>query len=49
MQAAIFRPDHLAPTFAESQVLKPPRFNAFYDVEDVKPVDGATWKLELAA
>ncbi len=48
VQAAIFRPNHLAPTFPESQVLKPPRFNAFYDVEDVKPVDGATWKLELA-
>ena len=32
----------------KSQVVKPPRFNAHYDVEDVKPVDGATWKLELA-
>jgi DMSO/TMAO reductase YedYZ molybdopterin-dependent catalytic subunit len=29
-------------------VVKPPRFNAYYDIEDVKPVDGATWKLELA-
>jgi DMSO/TMAO reductase YedYZ molybdopterin-dependent catalytic subunit len=29
-------------------VVKPPRFNAFYDPEDVKPVDGKTWKLELA-
>jgi len=47
-QELIFRPNHLAPTFPASQVLKPPRFNAFYDVEDVKPVDGATWKLELA-
>jgi DMSO/TMAO reductase YedYZ molybdopterin-dependent catalytic subunit len=48
VQAAIFRPDHLAPTFPESAVLKPPRFNAHYDVEDVRAVDGATWKLELA-
>ena len=47
-QAAIFRPDHLAPTFKASQVLKPPRFNAHYGVEDVKPVDIATWKLELS-
>ena len=31
-----------------AQVVKPPRFNAYYDIEDVKPVDGATWKLELA-
>jgi DMSO/TMAO reductase YedYZ molybdopterin-dependent catalytic subunit len=47
-QAAIFRPDHLAPTFSPSHVVKPPRFNAYYDVEDVRPIDGATWKLELA-
>jgi DMSO/TMAO reductase YedYZ molybdopterin-dependent catalytic subunit len=48
VQAAIFRPSHLAPTFTEAQVVKPPRFNAFYDIEDVKPVDAANWKLELA-
>jgi DMSO/TMAO reductase YedYZ molybdopterin-dependent catalytic subunit len=47
-QSLIFRPNHLAPTFSESQVVKPPRFNAYYDVEDVKPVDPAAWKLELA-
>ena len=29
-------------------VLKPPKFNAYYDIEDVKPVDGATWRLELS-
>jgi DMSO/TMAO reductase YedYZ molybdopterin-dependent catalytic subunit len=48
VQAFIFRPDHLAPTYSEAQVVKPPRFNAHYDAEDVKPVDGATWKLELS-
>lgn len=48
VQAFIFRPDHLAPTFSEAQVVKPPRFNAHYNIEDVQPVDGATWKLELA-
>jgi DMSO/TMAO reductase YedYZ molybdopterin-dependent catalytic subunit len=47
-QAALFRSNHLAPTFSPSQVVKPPRFNAYYDIQDVKPVDGATWKLELA-
>jgi DMSO/TMAO reductase YedYZ molybdopterin-dependent catalytic subunit len=47
VQAFIFRPDHLAPTFSEAQVIKPPRFNAFYEVEDVKPVDVGSWKLEL--
>ena len=46
-QEFLFRPNHLAPTFPESMVVKPPRFNAYYDVEDVKPVNAATWKLEL--
>ena len=48
VQAAIFRPDHLARTFDPSQVVKPPRFNAYYPIEDVRPIDGLTWKLELA-
>jgi DMSO/TMAO reductase YedYZ molybdopterin-dependent catalytic subunit len=48
VQGALFRPDHLAPTFSPAQVVKPPRFNAYYDVEDVKPIDGATWRLELS-
>jgi DMSO/TMAO reductase YedYZ molybdopterin-dependent catalytic subunit len=47
-QSLIFRPNHLAPTFSEAQVVKPPRFNAHYDIEDVKPVDVAGWKLELS-
>jgi DMSO/TMAO reductase YedYZ molybdopterin-dependent catalytic subunit len=47
-QSLIFRPNHLAPTFSEAQVIKPPRFNAYYEVEDVKPVNPAAWKLELA-
>jgi DMSO/TMAO reductase YedYZ molybdopterin-dependent catalytic subunit len=48
VQAFIFDPDKLAPTYPESMVLKPPRFNAYMDIMDVKPVDGASWKLELA-
>jgi DMSO/TMAO reductase YedYZ molybdopterin-dependent catalytic subunit len=47
VQELIFRPEHLAPTFRPDQVVKPARFNAYYDIEDVKPVDGASWKLEL--
>ena len=47
IQLKLFDPDRLAPTFSPSQVLKPPRFNAYYDIEDVKPVDGRSWKLEL--
>jgi DMSO/TMAO reductase YedYZ molybdopterin-dependent catalytic subunit len=48
VQQLIFRPNHLAPTFTEAEVVKPPRFNAFYEITEVKPVDGSTWKLELA-
>jgi DMSO/TMAO reductase YedYZ molybdopterin-dependent catalytic subunit len=48
VQGLLFRRNHLAPTFSPAQVVKPPRFNAHFDIEDVDPVDGATWKLELA-
>ena len=48
VQALLFNPDKLAPTYPASMVQKPPRFNAYYDITDVKPVDGAQWTLELA-
>jgi DMSO/TMAO reductase YedYZ molybdopterin-dependent catalytic subunit len=47
-QGLLFNPNKLAPTYAPSQVLKPPRFNAYYDIKQVQPVDGPTWKLELS-
>ena len=48
VQALLFNPSHLAPTYPPSMVLKPPKFNAYYDVKDVKPVNAANWKLELS-
>ncbi|MFG1343424.1 molybdopterin-dependent oxidoreductase [Xanthobacter autotrophicus DSM 431] len=48
VQAALFDPARLAPTFSPDRVVKPPRFNAYYEIEDVKPVDLSTWKLELS-
>ena len=48
VQAFLFRPNHLVPTYSEAQVVKPPRFNAYYEIEEVKPVDVGSWKLELA-
>jgi DMSO/TMAO reductase YedYZ molybdopterin-dependent catalytic subunit len=48
VQALMFDPNKLAPTYPEAMVLKPPKFNAYYDITDVKPVDGAAWRLELA-
>jgi DMSO/TMAO reductase YedYZ molybdopterin-dependent catalytic subunit len=47
-QAWLFDPTKLAPSFSQAEVLKPPRFNAFYDIAEVKPVDMAVWKLEVA-
>jgi DMSO/TMAO reductase YedYZ molybdopterin-dependent catalytic subunit len=46
-QALLFSQSHLAPTFTEAEVVRPARYNGFLDVEDIKPVDGKTWKLEL--
>jgi DMSO/TMAO reductase YedYZ molybdopterin-dependent catalytic subunit len=48
VQAALFDPNHLAPTYPASMILKPPKFNAYYDITKVKPVDVADWKLELS-
>ena len=48
VQSLIFDPTRLAPEYPASMVLKPPRFNAYYPIEKVKPVDGAKWRLELS-
>lgn len=48
VQALLFDPNKLAPTYPTSMILRPPKFNAYYDVMDVKPVDGAIWRLELS-
>src|SRR6266487_2057234 len=47
VQAAIFNPDAMAPTFHESAITKPFPFNAYYDLEEAPAVDGKTWKLEV--
>ena len=48
VQLLLFNPRKLAPTYPASMVLKPPRFNAFKDIKELQPVDGPSWKLELA-
>ncbi|HTJ90684.1 MAG TPA: molybdopterin-binding protein, partial [Acidocella sp.] len=47
VQAALFNPHTLAPTFRPDQITRPPRFNAYYSISDVVVVDPATWRLEL--
>lgn len=48
VQAKLFDPTRLAPTYSRDLVVKPPRFNAYYEIDEVKPVDVSTWKLELS-
>jgi DMSO/TMAO reductase YedYZ molybdopterin-dependent catalytic subunit len=47
MQALLFNPNTLAPTFSPSQITNPPRFNAFYGIDQVPVVDPAAYQLEL--
>lgn len=48
VQAALFDPNHLAPTYPASMILKPPKFNAYFDITELKPVDAQAWRLELS-
>ena len=43
VQAFIFNPDALAPTFPESAITKPFPFNAYYGLDEAPEVDGDDW------
>ncbi len=47
VQAAMFNPNALAPTFPESAITKPFPFNAYYALDDAPTIDGKEWKLEV--
>ncbi len=47
VQAAIFDPTKLAPTYPESAITQPFPFNAFYGESEAPRIDGAKYKLEL--
>jgi DMSO/TMAO reductase YedYZ molybdopterin-dependent catalytic subunit len=47
MQAALFDPSLLAPTYPESMITRPFPFNAFYGEDEVRQVDGAQFRLEV--
>ncbi|MCF2521407.1 molybdopterin-dependent oxidoreductase [Bradyrhizobium sp. G127] len=47
VQAKLFNPNTLAPTFPESAITKPFPFNAYYSIDDAPDVDGSAWKLEV--
>jgi DMSO/TMAO reductase YedYZ molybdopterin-dependent catalytic subunit len=48
VQALIFSPTTLAPTFPESAITRPFPFNAYYDEDEAPEVNGDTYKLEIA-
>ena len=48
VQWALFNPDRLAQTYPDSMIKVPFPFNAYYDVDQVREVDGSTWKLEVS-
>jgi DMSO/TMAO reductase YedYZ molybdopterin-dependent catalytic subunit len=48
VQAKLFNPNTLAPTFPESAITKPFPFNAYYALDDAPDVDGAVWKLGVS-
>jgi DMSO/TMAO reductase YedYZ molybdopterin-dependent catalytic subunit len=47
VQAAIFDPRLLAPTYPESMITRPFPFNAFYGEDEVRQVDGSSFRLEV--
>ena len=47
VQAWMFNPDAMAPTFPESAITKPFPFNAYYDLDDAPEIEGKAWKLEV--
>lgn len=48
VQARLFDPAKLAPTYPESMITRPFPFNAFYDVDEAPEVDVSNYRLQLA-
>lgn len=48
VQAALFDPNRLAPTYTEADITRPFPFNAYYDEDDVTEVDGSIYRLEVS-
>ena len=47
VQALLFDPDKLAPTYTEADITRPFPFNAYYDEDEAPVVDPKTYKLEI--
>jgi DMSO/TMAO reductase YedYZ molybdopterin-dependent catalytic subunit len=47
VQALLFNPNKLAPTYPESAITRPFPFNAYYDEEDAPEIDAEAYMLEV--
>ena len=47
-QAWLFDPNQLAPTYPEAMITRPFPCNAYYDEDEVRQVDGASFRLEVS-
>jgi len=47
VQAWLFDPNRLAPTYAEAQITRPFPFNAFYGIDEVTVVNGDDFRLKV--
>ena len=48
VQALLFNPNEMAPTYPESMITRPFPFNAFYGIDDVPEVDAASYRLQVS-
>jgi DMSO/TMAO reductase YedYZ molybdopterin-dependent catalytic subunit len=47
VQAALYDPARLAPTYPDSMITRPFPFNAYYGEDEIREVDGDAWRLEV--
>jgi DMSO/TMAO reductase YedYZ molybdopterin-dependent catalytic subunit len=48
IQALLFNPNRLAPTYDQAQITRPFPYNGFYPADDAPEIDEADWKLEVS-
>ncbi len=48
VQAALFSPARMAPTYSEADITDPFPFNAYYPLDQVRHIDSSTWRLGVS-
>lgn len=47
VQAALFNPDRMAPTYPDSAITRPFPFNAYYSLGEAPEIDGSNYRLDV--